>query len=738
MSVSTAAKEATLPLTHHNTRSTFFLNLTFSMSILISKQASPRSPSHLKLPSSSQLVRSAHSIVSPVGTWSKKLGEYVKGDKRDSSLTQESLQEFNKRNALIEARYNSSSPYYKGLTDFSLDINREKPSGFNPVRDRNAVKFISPYYKGLTDFSLVINKEKFSESSPGRESQSASSISSGSKSSLSVKVHEWSSSWFSLKKHKRGNSSSSFSSNKSSHDGCAEKTTENAAAATKVKAKRERKNSESGREIVTLLGMKSEDTTMASQKPLRERDSEPLPMRPLSPLNEPIPESLPYPLPYITQPTAQSFPSPLPTPLSESQAAPTSPMVLQSPAQQPPSTGGVTYENQEINTNGYEREFVWAEKYRPLCLQDFLCNRKAALELQAVARNFHEEGDDCGHFIFEGNPGVGRRTMIWALLREAFGPDKVQARQERKEFRLKGEAVESIHVNLMVSPQHTEVNLSELKGYAKHVILELINEKNQKLSDKVLHSNPENCRAIILYEADKLSTDALSYVKWMLEKFKGCNKVLFCCSDASKLESIKPLCRFIQLLEPTNEEILKVLASIAHQEGIELPQQLANKITENSRNNLRQAIRSFEAIWNFKYSRENHCKASLKGAQLIRTGWEDTIAKIARNAVKEQSPKQLYNIRQELKILIEHNVAPGFILQALKDELKIILPQHLLLQFDKLYNDCKNHVTRKYLASTHQLEESGKRLSDPRKNVHEFMSIEEFMARFMSWYKAWV
>ncbi|KAL1540030.1 replication factor C subunit 3-like [Salvia divinorum] len=50
----------------------------------------------------------------------------------------------------------------------------------------------------------------------------------------------------------------------------------------------------------------------------------------------------------------------------------------------------------------------------------------------------------------------------------------------------------------------------------------------------------------------------------------------------------------------------------------------------------------------------------------------------------------------------------------------------------------KNHVNRKNWASTHQLAESGKQLSDPRKNVHKFMNIEEFMARFMSWYKAWV
>ena len=34
--------------------------------------------------------------------------------------------------------------------------------------------------------------------------------------------------------------------------------------------------------------------------------------------------------------------------------------------------------------------------------------------------------EQCSHFIFEGKPGVGKRTMIWALLREAFGADKVQ------------------------------------------------------------------------------------------------------------------------------------------------------------------------------------------------------------------------------------------------------------------------------------------------------------------------
>jgi replication factor C subunit 3/5 len=42
------------------------------------------------------------------------------------------------------------------------------------------------------------------------------------------------------------------------------------------------------------------------------------------------------------------------------------------------------------------------------------------------------------------------------------------------------------------------------------------------------------------------------------------------------------------------------LQFIAKKEGIELPLQLAEKITEKSKNNLRQAIRSFEASWKNK------------------------------------------------------------------------------------------------------------------------------------------
>ncbi|KAL5724860.1 hypothetical protein ACHQM5_008070 [Ranunculus cassubicifolius] len=260
--------------------------------------------------------------------------------------------------------------------------------------------------------------------------------------------------------------------------------------------------------------------------------------------------------------------------------------------------------------------FVWADNYRPKALKDFICNRNKAEELITAV-----EAAECSHYIFDGPHGVGKRTMVSALLREAFGADK-----------LIGEAQQSIKVNIQISDRHVEVNISDLGGYEKHVIVELIKE-NQKIEmDQVKECDHANCYAIILHEADKLSTDAQLYIRWLMEKNKGCSRIFFCCHDASKLQTVKSLCKVVQLLPPSDSEIVEVLEFIAKQEQIELPRRLAERIAENSLHNLRQAIRSFEASWKQNYP--------LTEDQVILTGWEEDIASIAQNIIDEQSPKQ--------------------------------------------------------------------------------------------------
>ncbi|KAL6348958.1 hypothetical protein AAG906_033614 [Vitis piasezkii] len=256
-------------------------------------------------------------------------------------------------------------------------------------------------------------------------------------------------------------------------------------------------------------------------------------------------------------------------------------------------------------------KFNWAAKYRPNVLSDFICHQEVAERLRLLVSSGLSR-----HCIFQGPPGVGKRTMALALLREDFGTHGIEEGP-----------VSSIQISVQVSSKHIEVDISELKSYAAHVVVELINETHTLFN----HDDTSN-QAIILYGAGMLSMNDQLQIQSCLETYKGHYKVYFCSSGASKLQLIESLCTVIQILPPSKEQIIKVLEFIAKCEGIELPPRLAENIAEKSKHSIQQAIRSFEATWQLNYP--------FKEDQMILTGWEEELANIAKNIVDKQGPKQ--------------------------------------------------------------------------------------------------
>ncbi|KAL8119420.1 hypothetical protein AgCh_016805 [Apium graveolens] len=557
---------------NHTVSSPYYKGLT-DFTLDINKEKSPTIEIHEATSASTKPDRppsdqsSELSATSKVSSWSKKATRFLTRKKGSSGLTEEGLEEFNRRNAILEEkRYSTSSPYYRGLTDFSLDINKEKV--------------------------------------PVIEIHERASVTSSNRSSFVVRMQQLGTFCFFFKNKEKKDILSSSSSSQS----------------------RTWKDIDLGKEVKSS-STKRNTTHYSSNvgKPVRERelqkDHAPPQLLPTSRLQPPrtprVVEAAKTSESKKTNVMEQSDTEEKEKPLQISQLEQISESEKSYPTQQndteETSTLATTSETimsdatEQSDTDEKRKSFTWADNYRPYTLTDFLCNRETALELKSAANS-----EQCCHYIFEGKPGVGKRTMIWALLREAFGADKVQSRKECKEFGLK---------------------------------------------------------------------------------------------------------------------IMEVLKFVAKQEGIELSDKLAEKFADNSKNNLRQALRSFEATW-----RSN---PELLEDQEIMTGWEDAIAKVASDILKEQSPQQLYAIRGKLQSLVEHNVSPTFIFQTLIGELKRHLEESLQMQIDKLYKDYNgdDYGNHRFGFPPNETKGLADKHNDFRRTVQQFMKIEEFIAKFMSWYK---
>ncbi|XVF51997.1 hypothetical protein PTKIN_Ptkin04bG0229800 [Pterospermum kingtungense] len=273
-------------------------------------------------------------------------------------------------------------------------------------------------------------------------------------------------------------------------------------------------------------------------------------------------------------------------------------------------------------------EFTWAEKYQPKALKDFICHRQIAEKVTA---------GDVNHVVIEGIPGIGKRTMALALLRETLGLDILETKEEVLALNLeslpKKGLTPRIQIRVGRSAKHIEVDLSESGkgGYATEVALLLIKKTHHALTkNPPLQHNLVNPKAIVFYQAEKIDKNGQSKIRSFLENSEGHYKVILCSSHIFKLQILKPLCRVIYLPLPSNKEIVEVLNFIAKQEDIELPHTLAQNIADKSEHCLQQAIRSFEATWMTDYP--------FKEGQTIMTGWEDELAIMAKSIIEEQSP----------------------------------------------------------------------------------------------------
>ncbi|CAD5332861.1 unnamed protein product [Arabidopsis thaliana] len=312
---------------------------------------------------------------------------------------------------------------------------------------------------------------------------------------------------------------------------------------------------------------------------------------------------------------------------------------------------------------------LWVDKYRPKSLDKVIVHEDIAQKLKKLVSE-----QDCPHLLFYGPSGSGKKTLIMALLKQIYGASAEKVKVENRAWKVDaGSRTIDLELTTLSSTNHVELT-----------------------------------PMLVLNEVDKLSREAQHSLRRTMEKYSSSCRLILCCNSSSKVtEAIKSRCLNVRINAPSQEEIVKVLEFVAKKESLQLPQGFAARIAEKSNRSLRRAILSLETcrVQNYPFT----------GNQVISPmDWEEYVAEIATDMMKEQSPKKLFQVRGKVYELLVNCIPPEVILKRLLHEL-----------LKKLDSELKLEVCHWAAYYEHRM----------RLGQKAIFHIEAFVAKFMSIYK---
>jgi len=342
---------------------------------------------------------------------------------------------------------------------------------------------------------------------------------------------------------------------------------------------------------------------------------------------------------------------------------------------------------------------LWCDKYRPKTFDELDYQLEQAALLQTIVAS-----GDFPHFLIFGPSGAGKKTRITCLLHELYGSGSQSLRIENHEYETPSR--KKIEITTIGSNFHTQVNPSDVGIYDRVVIQELI--KTIAQTKQINVTEQRSFKVIVIVEVDKLTKDAQHGLRRTMEKYVGSCRLILCCNSTSRvIPAIRSRCLAVRVAAPSIDEISGILKKVATIEGLQLPVDLAQRISEKSNRNLRRALLMLQTCATQK--------SPLTKDQLIsEPDWEVYLRDTARMIGEQQTPQRILEARERLYELVAHCIPAEVIFKGLLDE--------LLANCDDLL---KTQITQVAAEYEHRLRQGSK----------EIFHLEAFVAKFMCIYK---
>jgi len=370
---------------------------------------------------------------------------------------------------------------------------------------------------------------------------------------------------------------------------------------------------------------------------------------------------------------------------------------------------------------------LWVDKYRPTELESLDYHDVISHRLNSLAQN----PASLPHLFFYGPSGAGKRTRINAFLGALFGPAAHKLKLNQRTFTTPtGRAVE---IHMISSDYHIELSPGDAGNNDRFVIQDVLKEiassKNIRSSVGSIARGDDDTsgaaaaaantadtgiKVVVLNQVDRLSKQAQAALRRTMERYAANCRLILCCDSPSKL--IAPLrsrCLGIRIAAPTEDEIAKVLKTVAKRENVGLPNSVAINLARESNRNLRKALLMLEAA-----NVQSSGSGAIPENQYLPTAdWEIYIRQLATDITKEQSPQTLMIAREKLYELLVNCIPASTILKSLTGEL-----------LNNLDDSVKLEVIEWAAFYEHRLAMGSK----------DIFHLEAFVAKFMAIYKKYL
>ena len=307
------------------------------------------------------------------------------------------------------------------------------------------------------------------------------------------------------------------------------------------------------------------------------------------------------------------------------------------------------------------------DNQQPLRLSSLSYHPHITQQLKTIVAHNHGSNarseSNFPHLLFSGPRGSGKRTRVSALLRDLYHSNLTDPKKLRLEYKsIKVSDSKTVEISLLSSPYHIELNLSEVgTTNDRVVIMTLIKDIAQtaSISTKVVSKEDTEeslCRPpfqiLVLHQVELLSRGAQQALRRTMEKYvQSCRLILISSGGSGAGKIIAPIrsrCLEVRIPAPSDTEIDAIMRNILIKEGqvmTKAGESMIQIVLSTADGDLRRALLMLEAYWK-------------NDKQVVDFPWKMAIRSICQKIKKEQTPKQLHEIRTNLYDLLQSCV-PG-------------------------------------------------------------------------------